>query len=114
MTSNCIIDPNVGNYGDRIWTRSIVGWPGVNHLEGDDFSTVIAQAQQLAGFPYSEIEQLITVGFGRQVLLSAADTVVDLVVQKNCATYFWWVAVTAAVTNAATSPILPAACRKIA
>ncbi|WP_196062889.1 MULTISPECIES: hydroxylamine reductase [unclassified Serratia (in: enterobacteria)] len=83
MTSNCIIDPNVGNYGDRIWTRSIVGWPGVNHLEGDDFSTVIAQAQQLAGFPYSEIEQLITVGFGRQVLLSAADTVVDLVVQKK-------------------------------
>lgn len=83
MTSNCIIDPNVGHYGDRIWTRSIVGWPGVNHLEGDDFSTVIAQAQQLAGFPYSEIEQLITVGFGRQVLLSAADTVVDLVVQKK-------------------------------
>ncbi|ATM74467.1 hydroxylamine reductase [Serratia fonticola] len=83
MTSNCIIDPNVGNYGDRIWTRSIVGWPGVNHLEGDDFSTVIAQAQQLSGFPYSEIEQLITVGFGRQVLLSAADTVVDLVVQKK-------------------------------
>ncbi|CAI1571342.1 TPA: hydroxylamine reductase [Serratia fonticola] len=83
MTSNCIIDPNVGNYGDRIWTRSIVGWPGVNHLEGDDFSTVIAQAQQLAGFPYSEIEQLITVGFGRQVLLSAADTVVELVVQKK-------------------------------
>lgn len=83
MTSNCIIDPNVGNYGDRIWTRSIVGWPGVNHLEGDDFSSVIAQAQQLAGFPYSEIEHLITVGFGRQVLLSAADTVVDLVVQKK-------------------------------
>ncbi|WP_260524013.1 hydroxylamine reductase [Serratia sp. PL7] len=83
MTSNCIIDPNVGHYGDRIWTRSIVGWPGVNHLEGDDFSTVIAQAQQLAGFPYSEIEQLITVGFGRQVLLSAADTVVDMVVQKK-------------------------------
>ncbi|WP_447880742.1 hydroxylamine reductase [Serratia fonticola] len=83
MTSNCIIDPNVGNYGDRIWTRNIVGWPGVNHLEGDDFSTVIAQAQQLAGFPYSEIEQLITVGFGRQVLLGAADTVVDLVVQKK-------------------------------
>ncbi|HHQ6623610.1 TPA: hydroxylamine reductase [Serratia fonticola] len=83
MTSNCIIDPNVGNYGDRIWTRSIVGWPGVNHLEGDDFSTVIAQVQQLAGFPYSEIEQLITVGFGRQVLLGAADTVVDLVVQKK-------------------------------
>jgi hydroxylamine reductase len=38
MTSNCIIDPTVGAYDDRIWTRSIVGWPGVNHLEGDDFT----------------------------------------------------------------------------
>ena len=83
MTSNCIIDPNVGNYGDRIWTRSIVGWPGVSHLEGDDFSAIIDQAQQLPGFPYSEIEHLITVGFGRQVLLGAADTVIDLVVQKK-------------------------------
>ncbi|MCL2895427.1 hydroxylamine reductase [Brenneria tiliae] len=83
MTSNCIIDPNVGNYGDRIWTRSIVGWPGVNHLEGDDFGPVIAQAQRLAGFPYSEIEHQITVGFGRETLLSAADTVIDLVAQKK-------------------------------
>ncbi|MDC9819596.1 hydroxylamine reductase [Pectobacterium polonicum] len=83
MTSNCIIDPNVGNYGDRIWTRSIVGWPGVNHLEGDDFSPVIKQAQGLAGFPYSEIEHMITVGFGRETLLSAADTVIDLVAQKK-------------------------------
>ncbi|MBG0750391.1 Hydroxylamine reductase [Pectobacterium carotovorum subsp. carotovorum PCCS1] len=83
MTSNCIIDPNVGNYGDRIWTRSIVGWPGVNHLEGDDFSQVIEQAQSLAGFPYSEIEHMITVGFGRETLLSAADTVIDLVAQKK-------------------------------
>lgn len=79
MTSNSIIDPNVGNYGDRIWTRSIVGWPGVNHLEGDDFSQIIAQAQGLAGFPYNEIEHNITVGFGRETLLSAADTVIDLV-----------------------------------
>ncbi|MFC0229216.1 hydroxylamine reductase [Serratia aquatilis] len=83
MTSNCIIDPNVGNYSDRIWTRSMVGWPGVNHLESDDFSAVIEQAQQLSGFPYSEIEQLITIGFGRQVLLNAADTVIDLVTQKK-------------------------------
>lgn len=29
MTSNCIIDPNVGQYAARIFTRSIVGWPGV-------------------------------------------------------------------------------------
>ncbi|MBK5144823.1 hydroxylamine reductase [Budviciaceae bacterium BWR-B9] len=83
MTSNCIIDPNPGNYIDRIWTRSIVGWPGAKHLEGDDFSAIIAQAHSLAGFPYSEIEHLITVGFGRQTLLNAADTVIDLVSQKK-------------------------------
>jgi hydroxylamine reductase len=34
----------------------------VSHLEGDDFGPVIAQAQQMAGFPYSEIPHLITVG----------------------------------------------------
>ncbi|WP_222422276.1 hydroxylamine reductase [Yersinia aleksiciae] len=83
MTSNCIIDPNVGNYGDRIWTRSIVGWPGVNHLEGDDFAQVIDQALGMAGFPYNELEHLITVGFGRQTLLNAADTVIDLVATKK-------------------------------
>lgn len=83
MTSNCIIDPNVGNYGDRIWTRSIVGWPGVKHITGDDFSEMIEQAQSLEGFSYNEIEHLITVGFGRETLLNAADTVIDLVSQKK-------------------------------
>ena len=83
MTSNCIIDPTVGAYDDRIWTRSIVGWPGVNHLEGEDFSPVIAQAQQMAGFPYSEIPHLITVGFGRQTLLGAADSLIDLVSREK-------------------------------
>ncbi|STK74688.1 hydroxylamine reductase [Escherichia coli] len=83
MTSNCIIDPTVGAYDDRIWTRSIVGWPGVRHLDGEDFSAVIAQAQQLAGFPYSEIPHLITVGFGRQTLLGAADTLIDLVSREK-------------------------------
>ncbi|HHQ2585265.1 hydroxylamine reductase [Providencia rettgeri] len=83
MTSNCIIDPDVGDYKDRIWTRSIVGWPGAKHLVGDDFSAMIAQAQSLAGFPYTEIEHKITVGFGRQTLLGAADAVIDLVSQKK-------------------------------
>ncbi len=83
MTSNCIINPEVGSYADRIWTRSIVGWPGVSHLEGEDFTPVIKQAQQMTGFPYSEIEHLITVGFGRQTLLSAADTLIDMVSREK-------------------------------
>lgn len=83
MTSNCIIDPTPGQYTDRIWTRSIVGWPGVKHLEGEDFALLIEQALAMPGFTESEPEHLITVGFGRQVLLSAADTVIDMVAQKK-------------------------------
>ena len=83
MTSNCIIDPNPGDYQQRIWTRSIVGWPGVNHLDGDDFAPVIAQAQTMAGFPWSEIPHEITVGFGRRVLLDACDSIIELATQKK-------------------------------
>ncbi|MGD8106638.1 hydroxylamine reductase [Pantoea sp. FN0302] len=83
MTSNCIIDPNPGDYQQRIWTRSIVGWPGVNHLDGDDFTPVIAQAQTMAGFPWSEIPHEITVGFGRRVLLDACDSIIELATQKK-------------------------------
>lgn len=37
----------------------------------------------MAGFPYSEIPHLITVGFGRQTLLGAADTLIDLVSREK-------------------------------
>ncbi len=83
MTSNCIIDPAAGNYTDRIWTRSIVGWPGAKHLTGEDFAPVIAQALAMEGFRYSEIAHPITVGFGRQTLLDATDTLIDMVAAKQ-------------------------------
>lgn len=83
MTSNCIIDPTIGDYQQRIWTRSIVGWPGVSHLDGDDFTPVIEQAQTMPGFPWSEIPHEITVGFGRRVLLDACDSIIDLATQKK-------------------------------
>ncbi|WP_032091851.1 hydroxylamine reductase [Necropsobacter rosorum] len=83
MTSNCIIDPNVGHYADRIFTRSIVGWPGVAHIEDRDFAPVIAKAQAMSGFPYSELEHRITVGFGRQTLLDASDAVINMVAEKK-------------------------------
>ncbi|MGY3904209.1 hydroxylamine reductase [Aeromonas lusitana] len=79
MTSNCIIDPNVGNYSDRIFTRSIVGWPGVTHLEGEDFSAVVAKAQALDGFKHVELEHFITIGFARNALMQAAPAVIDKV-----------------------------------
>ncbi|MGV3344233.1 hydroxylamine reductase [Enterobacteriaceae bacterium LUAb1] len=83
MTSNCIIDPHPGEYADRIWTRNMVGWPGVSHLQDHDFSAVIDQAQQMPGFPYSEIPHLLTVGFARKTLLGAADTLIELISQQK-------------------------------
>ncbi|MCV6588760.1 MAG: hydroxylamine reductase [Marinobacterium sp.] len=88
MTSNCLIDPGVGSYADRIFTRSIVGWPGVAHIEGDDFSQLIACAEAQPGFLYDEIPQQITVGFGFNALAGAAPAVVDQVKQGNIRHFF--------------------------
>ena len=88
MTSNCIIDPNVGNYSDRIFTRSIVGWPGVTHLEGDDFSAVIAKALALDGFKHTELEHFITIGFARNALMQAAPAVIDKVKAGEISHFF--------------------------
>lgn len=88
MTSNCIIDPNVGNYSDRIFTRSIVGWPGVTHLEGEDFSAVVAKAQVLEGFKHVELEHFITIGFARNALMQAAPAVIDKVKAGEISHFF--------------------------
>ncbi|MFQ1594397.1 hydroxylamine reductase [Aeromonas veronii] len=88
MTSNCIIDPNVGNYSDRIFTRSIVGWPGVTHLEGDDFSAVIAKSQALEGFKHTELEHFITIGFARNALMQAAPAVIEKVKAGEISHFF--------------------------
>ncbi|MFG0763004.1 hydroxylamine reductase [Aeromonas media] len=88
MTSNCIIDPNVGDYSDRIFTRSIVGWPGVTHLEGDDFSAVVAKALALDGFKHTELEHFITIGFARNALMQAAPAVIDKVKAGEISHFF--------------------------
>ncbi|MFC5704879.1 hydroxylamine reductase [Aeromonas eucrenophila] len=88
MTSNCIIDPNVGDYSDRIFTRSIVGWPGVTHLEGEDFSVVVAKAQALEGFKHVELEHFITIGFARNALMQAAPAVIDKVKAGEISHFF--------------------------
>ncbi len=88
MTSNCLLDPNPGAYAERLFTRSIVAWPGVSHIEGDDFSPVIETALALAGFEHDEIEQRLTVGFGRNTLLQAAPEVAKQVKLGNIKHFF--------------------------
>lgn len=78
MTSNCIIEPHP-SYRHRIFTLGPVGWPGVRHLGGTDFSPVIQAAAALPGFREDAPERMVTVGFGRDAVLSVADRVVDAV-----------------------------------
>jgi len=93
MTSNCLIDPNVNGYGNRIFTTGPVGWKNVPHIEpgGDgqkDFSTVIACAQQQPGFASDHIERHVIVGFGRNAVLGVADKVIAAVKSGDIEHFF--------------------------
>ena len=79
MTSNCLLDPNKGDYAERIFTAGPVGWPDVAHIENHDYSAVIECAQQQAGFTDNMIDETITVGFARNAVLGVADVVIDAV-----------------------------------
>lgn len=78
LTSNCLIKPQP-KYRERLWTLGPVGWPGIKHLDSDDYTPIVEQALALPGFAADEPEQTITVGFGRNTVLSVADKVIDAV-----------------------------------
>jgi len=77
FNTNCIQRP-AENYKDRLFTWGEVGWPGVKHLSGWDFSEVINKALEcpdLADAPAKEI----LVGFGHNAVLGVADKVIEAV-----------------------------------
>ena len=83
MTTNCMI-PVKDSYKGRIFTASVVGYPGVKHIPprakggAKDFSEIIALAKKCA--PPKELEkgELVT-GFGHHQVLALADKVVAAV-----------------------------------
>jgi len=79
MTTNCIQKPRP-SYSDRIFTTGLVAWPGVVHIpDRKDFSLLIDKAIELGGFAADEPGKTITVGFGHQAVLGAAEQVVAAV-----------------------------------
>ena len=78
MTSNCLIEP-MPRYRQRIFTTGPVGWPGVRHLKDHNFAELIKAAKALPGFVATAPEKSITIGFGRDAVLSQADKVIDAV-----------------------------------
>jgi len=80
MTTNCLQKPK-DSYHSRIFTSGLVGWPGVTHIANGDFTPVIQAALAAPGFAEDAPEQYITVGFGRNAVMSVAGQVIDLVKQ---------------------------------
>ena len=77
FTTNCIQDPR--GYADKVFTSGNVGWPGLTHCTGRDFSAVIRKAQELPGFAEDVPGKSVLTGFGRETLLEAAPAVLDAV-----------------------------------
>jgi len=87
MTTNCIQKPR-DSYKDRIFTTGLVGWPGVRHIAGKDFTPVIAKALELPGFAEDQAGKQVMVGFARNAVLGVADQVVAAVKNKAIRHFF--------------------------
>jgi len=79
MTSNCLINPEIKGYADRIFTAGPVGWHGIPHIENDDFSTVIQCALSQPGFAADADEVTIPAGFARNTVMGVADTLLGMI-----------------------------------
>jgi hydroxylamine reductase len=75
MTTNCIQKP-MESYSGKIFTSGPVGYPGVPHINGKDFSPVISKALDLSGFTDEVEGKTVLVGFGRNAVLRVADKVI--------------------------------------
>jgi hydroxylamine reductase len=87
MTTNCIQKPQDA-YKDNIFTTGLVGWPGVTHIAGKDFSPVIDKALALPGFPADVAGKSVMVGFGHNAVLGVAPAVIEAVKNKQIRHFF--------------------------
>ena len=77
-TSNCVLLP-LDDYKDRIFTSGVAQLPGVQHIEGYDFSPVIEKAKSLPELEDEPRDTVLTTGFGLSTVLSLAGKIKELV-----------------------------------
>jgi hydroxylamine reductase len=87
MTTNCLQRPR-DTYKHRIFTTGLVGWPEVRHIANKDFTPVIEAALAEEGFPETEEEKYIMVGFGHNAVLGVADKVIEAVKNGDIKHFF--------------------------
>jgi len=78
MTTNCLMPPKE-SYRNRVFTCGPVGYPGLAHIDGEDFSAPIEASLQAPGFAEEKVERRLTVGFGRRTLIEALPKVLEAV-----------------------------------
>jgi hydroxylamine reductase len=89
FTTNCLMPPR-DSYKDRVFTTSVVAYPGAVHITEDengnkDFSQLIDKAIELGGYPEDKKMtginggDVLTTGFAHDAVLSVADKVIDAV-----------------------------------
>jgi len=77
-TSNCFLPPRE-EYIDRMFSTGPVYLPGVKHIDGYDYSELIARARELPELPEAPGEYVLTTGFSTSALLSHAAKIKELV-----------------------------------
>ncbi|MDR1777949.1 MAG: hydroxylamine reductase [Desulfovibrio sp.] len=94
FTTNCLMPVRDG-YRDRVFTTSVVHFPGAVHIgENKDFTPVINKALELGGYPEKRHMtginggDSVMTGFGHGAVLSAADTIVSAVKSKAIRHFF--------------------------
>ncbi len=78
MTTNCLMPPK-DSYKDRLYTMGPVGYPGVKHIWGFDFSQIVEHALSLPGYEKDIEKDSVLTGFARNAVLSVADKIIELV-----------------------------------
>ncbi len=87
MTTNCLQRPQE-SYAPNLFTRGLVGWPGITHIPDLNFKPVIDKALALPGFTEDANGKSVMVGFGRNAVLGVAGTVIEAVKNKNIRHFF--------------------------
>ena len=97
FTTNCLMPPKA-SYEDRVFTTSVVGFPGMTHIAEHggkkDFSAVIKKAKELGGYPEGRKMtginggDVLTTGFGHDAVLGHAEKIVGAVKAGEISRFF--------------------------
>ena len=89
FTTNCLMPPRP-SYADRVYTTSVVGYEGLQHISGDkqnhkDFTPLIRQALALGGYEHDRSMSgingghMLTTGFAHSAVLAQAPRLIEAI-----------------------------------